>query len=247
MDSTTSLLTTSILRELTFRAMTTLLACWERVFAHFLRLPLEWRCVIKLWLCDMNLKGLCQRWVSWRKRHAALSCPRLAHDNVCEFPNPKICLIMVVSNMDWSGRYWMLMQLYFWGWPVLSGKSCLIPGWSIYRFTFYSLVSLTWGMSNACQFSIYFSSFCHANRQPAIHWIGEGSSPFYCIILPANTSQVLTQNLPSSSLVSPSFYLSHKFNSQTLQDCLPWRPSSDALSRARPNTNWQAPVIAISA
>ena len=29
-------------------------------------------------------------WVSWQKRHAALSSLRLAHDNVCGFPNPKI-------------------------------------------------------------------------------------------------------------------------------------------------------------
>ena len=48
---------------------------------------------------------LCPRWVSWQKRHAVSRCPRLPHDNVCDFPNPEICLIMVVFNMDWSGRY----------------------------------------------------------------------------------------------------------------------------------------------
>ena len=74
---------------------------------------------------------LCHRWVSWQKRRAALSYPRLHHDNVCEFPNLEISLIMVVSNMDWSGRYWMQMRLYFWGWPILSGKPCVICGCSI--------------------------------------------------------------------------------------------------------------------
>lgn len=44
---------------------------------------------------------LCHRWISWQKRRAALSCPRVPHDNVCELRNP---LILVVSNMDWSGR-----------------------------------------------------------------------------------------------------------------------------------------------
>jgi hypothetical protein len=43
--------------------------------------------------------------VSWQKRHAALSSLRLARDNACEFPNPEIWHIMVVSNTDWSGRY----------------------------------------------------------------------------------------------------------------------------------------------
>ena len=103
------------------------------------------------------------RWVSWQKRHAALSSLRLARDNVCEFPNPEIWHIMVVSNTDWSGRYWMLTRLYFWGWPILSGRPCLIPR-SIYLFTFYSPVSLTWDMFNACWFSIYFSSFSRTNR-----------------------------------------------------------------------------------
>ena len=33
---------------------------------------------------------LCYSWVSWRKRRAALSCRRLAHDNKCELQNLEI-------------------------------------------------------------------------------------------------------------------------------------------------------------
>lgn len=151
--------------------MMTLLACWERVFVHFLRLPSEWRCGIRLWSCDM-------------KRSCAID---EYHGRSDALPwAVRECLTTTYANFEihlsWSFPTWIgVGDLKCWcGYtsgvdPYSQVSPCVISGWSIYRFAF--ILSESYMGYLQCMSVFYLCLFLsHANRKSAIHWTGESSS-----------------------------------------------------------------------